>query len=212
MNYIYDILLNFHPEYYEFYDWNTSDKITHIRKIPLFRISREQLEDIKNKKIKIEDQFLNIINYKTEKFKRNEILKIKYAAIFSDTKEAIAVMLNKYGLIFMKSSLTIDENEDAVDNAKFQRETTINYNIIEDKKHDNFKTRFEIENKKFIENELEKIYKDKNQKKLSYICLECFGNQEPNIDKAFNKLKKEINKFNENFHKIFNFFQLTKQK
>jgi len=33
MTYIYDILLNFKDDLYEFYDWNKTDNIIHIRKI-----------------------------------------------------------------------------------------------------------------------------------------------------------------------------------
>ena len=38
MTYIYDILLNFNEEYYEFYDWNKEDTIVHIKKIPIYKI------------------------------------------------------------------------------------------------------------------------------------------------------------------------------
>ena len=33
MNYIYDILLNFKEDLYDFFDWNYSDDIEHIRKM-----------------------------------------------------------------------------------------------------------------------------------------------------------------------------------
>ena len=46
MNFIYDILLNFNNEYYEFYDWNNDDKLTHIRKMPIFKISDDALKNI----------------------------------------------------------------------------------------------------------------------------------------------------------------------
>ena len=52
MNYIYDILLNYNKKLYEFYDWNLSDSIVHIRKIPIFKISTNQLIDLVNNKIK----------------------------------------------------------------------------------------------------------------------------------------------------------------
>ena len=31
MNYIYDILLNFKKEFFEFYEWNLNDDIIHIK-------------------------------------------------------------------------------------------------------------------------------------------------------------------------------------
>ena len=32
MDYVYDIVLNFQKEYYEFYEWKSSDKIINIKK------------------------------------------------------------------------------------------------------------------------------------------------------------------------------------
>ena len=65
MNYIYDILLNFKEEYYDFYDWNKNDNIVHIRKIPILKIDTIDLYNIKNNKIKIELKFLEKIRNKT---------------------------------------------------------------------------------------------------------------------------------------------------
>ena len=33
MNYIYDIVLNFNKDYYEFYEWKKSDKVINVKKI-----------------------------------------------------------------------------------------------------------------------------------------------------------------------------------
>ena len=38
MEYIYDIVLNFNDCYYEFYEWNSKDKIINVKKIPVYRI------------------------------------------------------------------------------------------------------------------------------------------------------------------------------
>ena len=35
MNYIYDIVLNFNKEYYNFFEWNKRDNIVNVKKIPL---------------------------------------------------------------------------------------------------------------------------------------------------------------------------------
>ena len=48
MNYIYDIILNFQERIYDFYEWNKTDVITHIRKIPVFKISSKDLYNIGN--------------------------------------------------------------------------------------------------------------------------------------------------------------------
>ena len=212
MNYIYDVLLNFNEKFYDFYEWNTNDRIIHIRKIPTFKIQTNQLYEIKNNIIQINKQFLKNINNKTEKFNNGGILKIKYTALFSDGKDVLAVKFNKNGINYMKSDLAIDEQDEIIDIIKFQKEITLEYKTIKKQNNKFFKTRFEIENENYILNELSKIYNKKEIEKLNYIYLECFGKIEPNINKALNKIKKEIIKGNDNFYKIFNIFKINNQK
>ena len=48
MDYIYDIVLNFHESYYEFYEWKSTDKIINLKKIPIYKVSTKTYLDIKN--------------------------------------------------------------------------------------------------------------------------------------------------------------------
>ena len=212
MNYIYDVVLNFQKEYYDFYDWNKSDTIYHMRKIPIIKISSKQLLDIKNNVVKFYKDNLKYFNVKAERFKQNSITKIKYTIILGDEHEALAIKLNKDGLVHLKSSLLPDEQDDVVEILKFQKETKLNYQKITKFKINPFKTRFEAEHEHFIHQELDKIYKQKNIQKLNYLCLECFNTPETNINRAYEKLKKEVNKTNDNFQKIYNIFKMIKQK
>ena len=66
MAYIYDILLNFNEDFFEFYDWNKNDKIIHIKKIPIYQVDNKTLKDILHNKIKINGDFLTLIKDKTE--------------------------------------------------------------------------------------------------------------------------------------------------
>ena len=61
MNYIYDILLNFNRQLYDFFEWNLSDNIIHVRKIPLFRIDSKTLLTIRDNKVKVDSSFLEKI-------------------------------------------------------------------------------------------------------------------------------------------------------
>lgn len=212
MNYIYDVILNFQKEYYDFYDWNKSDTIYHMRKIPIIKISSKQLLDIKNNVVKFYKDNLKYFNVKAERFKQNSITKIKYTIILGDEHEALAIKLNKNGLVHLKSSLLPDEQDDVIEILKFQKETKLNYQKITKSKINPFKTRFEAEHEHFIHQELDKIYKQKNIQKLNYLCLECFNTPETNINRAYEKLKKEVNKTNDNFQKIYNIFKMIKQK
>ena len=41
MDYIYDIVLNFQSNYYEFYEWKTTDKIINVKKILVYLVSNQ---------------------------------------------------------------------------------------------------------------------------------------------------------------------------
>ena len=212
MNYIYDVLLNFQKEYYDFFEWNQNDNIYHMRKLPILKITKKELDEIKNNIVKFDNNTLNIINSKSERFKKNAISKLKYIFIVGNDHECLAIKLNKNGIITHKSSLLPNEKDDVIDILKLQKEINIGYTIIKRQSINNFKTRFEIENEKFILDELDKIYKQNNFQKINYLCLECFNNSESNIDKAYLKLKQEIKKTNNNFTKLYNIFKMISQK
>ena len=215
MNYIYDVILNFQKEYYDYYEWNKNDNIYHMRKIPIIKVNNNQFLEIKNNIVQFDKntlKYFNTKNINAERFKQNNITKIKYTFILCSKQDAMAIKLNKNGIVNRKSSLLPDEQDDAIEITKFQNETKLNYQTIQQLKTQSFKTRFELENEKFILNELDRVYKQKNRQKLSYLYLECFNTSELNIEKAYEKLKQEINKASENFKKIYNIFKMTKQK
>ena len=215
MNYIYDVILNFQKEYYDFYEWNQKDNIYHMRKIPIVKISNKQFYEIKNNIIKFNEstiQYFNHKNIRAERFKQNSISKLKNTIIICNQQEAMAIKINKDGTIQLKSALLPDEEDDAIEILKFQNEIKLNYQIIQKNKPKLFKTRFELENENFIRKALEKIYTEKNSKQLNYLCLECFNQPESNIHLAYQKLNKEIDKANDNFQKLYKIFKMTKQK
>ena len=212
MNYIYDIILNFQKEYYDFYEWNNNDHIYHMRKIPIIKVNNKQLLDIKNSIIKFKIDTLKFLNVKAEQFKNNDIAKLKYTFIVGNNSAAIAIKLNNTGIVQLKSSLLLDEQEDAIEILRFKKEIKLNYQIIKKRKPNHFKTRFEKENENFIYNELEHIFKHKNFQKLNYLYLECFNKPADSPENAYTKIKEEIKKRNKNFQKLYKIFKVTKQK
>ena len=134
MNYIYDIILNFQKEYYDFYEWNNNDHIYHMRKIPIIKVNNKQLLDIKNNTIKFKIDTLKFLNVKAEQFKNNDIAKLKYTFIVGNNSAAIAIKLNNTGIVQLKSSLLLDEQEDAIEILRLKKEIKLNYQIIKKKK------------------------------------------------------------------------------
>lgn len=211
MNYIYDILLNFQKEFYEFYEWNNNDEIIHIRKIPFFYINSKDLHIIKNGTIQFTNEFCSKIYNKTERFQKIKVSLLSHAFLISDGKEVLAIKLNKNGIISHKSSLLLDEEEDLIRMTLDLEKTKLNYTILKTTKPC-LLTRNEKENITLILNKLRFLYNHKEDDKLRFLYLECFEKQETNINKIFNKLQNEIKNNNKNTSKIIDFFKITSQK
>lgn len=212
MNYIYDILLNFQKEFYEFYEWNTSDEITHIRKIPLIRVSDKELNIFKEWSIRFEKDFIEKIYNKTERFKKVNVVLIPYVFLASNGKEAMALKLGKNGIVTHKSSLLLDEEEEIIDLASDLKIDFPAYTILNKNETNYFQTRNEKENAKLVLTKLNELYTHKEDEKLRFLYLECFNCKEEDITKIFNILKKETNDHGNNYKKIINFFKLINQK
>lgn len=203
MIYIYDILLNFKDEYYDFYDWNNNDSILHIRKIPLFKIDTDDLINIKNNKIKLDISFIEKIENKTELFTNRGVKNIKYGCLLSDGELVIGI--NYVGKRIKISSLLIDEEMDVLDDLENIDKIKINYKIEKENKIDELKTRKQLEIENYLKKELYKI-KDDNEK-LKYLYYECFNKKEENI----NKIKVSLNSLNDDIiNKLYSFFKIIK--
>lgn len=197
MKYIYDLELNFKNKYYDFYEWEKKDKITHIKKIPSYKVTDEDIYNLKYNYIKINKDFFQN--------KKN------YTSIFSNGQTIIAIKFDNNGYNKFKSDINIEEQEEIINLINNQKTIKLNYKIIKKEKIE-FKTRLEIENKNKIIKKITKIYNNKEYDKIDYIFLECFGNINNTIEKKYNKIKKEIIKGNDNFYKIYNIFKLISQK
>ena len=163
MTYIYDILLNFNKDFYEFYEWDKNDKIIHVKKISIFKVESKVIEDILFKKIILNNNTTNINKFKTELFgnKKNKYLN---ACLLTDGYKVIAIETNDKLEIENISDLLLDEALDAINISSRLNIITFEYNIVGNKKINNFLTRKELEIKIFLENELKKIKKKKKKK------------------------------------------------
>lgn len=207
MNYIYDILLNFHETLYDFYDWNLGDNIINIRKIPLIKIPSNQLKEIKENYIQLHPIFLKKIQNKTELFSSKDIKNIEYCCLLSDGTETIAI-LNKNN-IMKKSHLLIDEELEVLEIIPKIKEETIDYKIIKQSKTMGFKTRKEVENEKMIQKNLKRLKEADDIQQLKYLYYECFNEKEEDKNKILLRLQYALEKnTNSIIHKLSQFFQL----
>ena len=194
MNFIYDILINFNDCLYDFYEWNISDNVVHIRKIPLFKVSTKELEDIKNFNLKFEFKFLKKLENKTEKFTSRDVEKVLYASVFSDGKDVVAVKFNSKGINYQLSKLLIDEQEEVLEVVDSCNQDDIVYEKLNKKNNNGFKTRMQVEKCNYLLRLLNKLEKKQEIDKLKYLYFECFGSKQDSIDVIVKDLKKSIDK------------------
>lgn len=196
MTYIYDIFLNFNTEFFEYYDWNKNDNIIHIKKIPIYKVSKEDYMNIIYGTIIFDNNFLENIKNKTEIFLKHELINIKYSCLICYDKNIIAVNLNETGKIIEKSDLLIDEYNEIINSLDDIKNTQINYIIESTNKVIEFSTRKMKEKKKYMMKQLDLFSDDE----LKYIYYELFLENEDDIKKILKLLKEHIN--NEQMYKI----------
>lgn len=211
MTYVYDILLNFHRDFFDFFEWESNDEILHIKKIPIFRIPSHDFYLFKNSLVRFDKEFIDKVFNKTEKFSRRKNT-ISYAFLVSNGHEIMALKLNKNGVNVYKSSLILDEEDDVLDTVFNIRESSIGYSVL--KKEDDvcFKTRREKKIEKYINDSIDLLYKNKENDKLQYLYLDCFNIKENDIKKIYEVLKKEIIVGSKNIEKMNVFFKIIEQK
>ena len=142
MNYIYDILVNYGNVPYDFFEWNTSDNIMHIRKIPIIKVSANTLIDIRDYEVKLDDSFLEYIKFKTEIFNDKNIRLIEEACLFSDGSNVLAIMVKNNHLL--KSKLLLEEEEEVLAISERLKEQSVIYTKIKKNINNQYKTSYSM--------------------------------------------------------------------
>ena len=209
MTYIYDIVLNFHHDYYEFYEWDNNDDLLQIKKIALMRINCNDFNNILNKKVLFDDSFLLNIFHKCEYFENKKIISIPYSVIFTDSYRTVAIMIDLDNNIIKYSSLTLEDEEDVIFLGEKIGITKVKYQILGDNNNiNNYKTRKELEMISYIKDDILESYNKKNVEKLKYLYSEYFDIKSNNIEKIKKDLEEELTK--DIGEKHFNLYRLIK--
>lgn len=194
MNYIYDILVNYGNVPYDFFEWNSSDNILHIRKIPLIKVSASTLIDIRDYDVKLDDSFLENIKGKTEIFHNKSIRLIESACLLSDGTNVLSIMIKNNRLL--KSKLLLDEEEVLAISLKL-KEQEIGYKKMKRNYNSKYKTRKQVENEQKLRKELNKLFHDENDEILKYVYYECFNKKEKSIGAIRKKIFAIFNEHDE---------------
>lgn len=210
MNYYYNIILNWSEKTpYNFYEWNDTDYLELIKKIPFIKIKHKSLIDIMENNIKINNEFLNNIKDKTLVSGKNTIYKINYAVLFTDSKNIIAIEFNDNGESINRSKLLLEDEINALEVAYSLKEENIDFEII--KKIENNQTlRQESDAKRLITLELNNLYQNKELSKLRYLYYEYKEEKSEDIDYIYQTLINELEtNFKEEFIRIYDIIKLS---
>ena len=201
MNYIYDIYLNFNKELYDFFDWNKNDKFLHVKMIPVFKVSEEEIKLLINNNIKLNEKIFNSIYNKTIIWNKSD--KYRSCALFCDDNNVIALEFNKNRCSINKSSLLVYEELEILESLYKLKKKDIEFKIL-NKSKPILKTRKEINDENFIKSELKNI----DDKKLKYIFFECFNKHEKNNKTIIYKLLNLSNN-SKAYKNLYNILKIT---
>lgn len=213
MNYIYDVLLNFtNPKrVYDFFEWELNDTIINIKKVPVIKVSKEMLLDIFNYKVKVDKSFLKTIEGLAIVYKQSK-KKFKYLSILSDGAKSLGVSFNDNGIVEYRSSMLLDEEEEASFIADKLSVEKIDYKKLEKYKKDTFVTRKEEEEKDFLVKEINFLYDTNDLEKLKYLYIEYFDKKEDSIEQIHKELIDSLNDIDERHNILYNLLKLTCKK
>lgn len=202
MNFIYDIVLNFNKDYYDFFEWNKKDNIISIKKIPLFFVKNDIFKIMKYDRVVVSEKFITSIKDKTFTYSRT---KIGPSCLVTNGKQVIGLLFNEKGVLIKRSSLLLNEEEEVLD--EIVNDDIYSIDIIKDQKvkSENI-NRSEKEKKYFLINY---INKEKNDINLRYLYYDYFEKEENDIDLIKKLLMQEIHN---NWNKKFNIFYDTVKK
>ena len=190
MDYIYDIVLNFQNNYYDFYEWKSTDKVINIKKILVYLVNNEDYLNLKYNEVVLD--------------KKNLPNQIKMFLI-TNGLEVMGVLLDNNGKVIKRSSLVFDESDEVLEEKESLKQLSIKYKKNISKQH-TILSRLIKEKIKFLENYFTNIDKIKDEYLLKYIYYDIYNIEENNITKIYQELKEliynDVNKLYNSIKKV----------
>lgn len=189
MNYYYDIALNMSDKSYMFYEWDEEDSIEVFKRIPFFQVTSNTLKDFYNNKIKVNNEFLEVIKNKAKGTNSS------YIALFADKNGAIALEFLDNGCEIARSYLQVDDEVNVFEILYTTNVYDIAYEVIEAIPYKS-NLRSEDNIKLLINTEIKSLIKDKKLEKLKYLYMEWFNKECDDISliekEMYDKLNNKI--------------------
>ena len=204
MNFIYDIILNFTSNdiYYDFYEWKNDDNLVNFKKIPIFHVDSNFIDNFIYSEVVVDREFLKSIKGLTLV---NKKLQNKYlhVCLLSNGFKTIGVRFNSKGKKIGISSMLIDEEYDCNQKAlkiKKMKFAYKNNSIFNNK----YILRDDYYKKKYLRKEIKKIYKNNNYSKLRYLYYDFFNELSDNYSFMYKKLINSLDNYTYKHNCLYN--------
>lgn len=191
VNYYYDIILNFTKDNLAFYEWDQTDRLVYLDKIPIFKVDSGDLLVFVQSNFKVTIDFLKSIAAKTVVNHKRTSREIVYAVIFTDGKSTIAWQFNSQGKSIAHSQLLPEDDLNVLEISSGLKRKLISYIKLNALKSEP-DLREVKKIKQVIKTELHKLYQTQNQAQMSFLFLEWFNEFEPDLEVMYHKMLKAL--------------------
>lgn len=209
MNYIYDIVLNFNKDYFEFFQWKKGDKIINVKKIPAFRVSDEDMRNLKYNVVKVSKKFIDMI-FELTFFYNKVDNNYKYMCLVSNGNESIGLMFDKDGNLIKRSSLVFDEEEEVNEEVFKEKEIVIDYinNVF---RKIEYISRIDRERRDYLFKFINNLDIEKDGSILKYMYYDYFEEEEEDTSKIKDLILKELNSNTSDKNKLYDLVRVFKK-
>ena len=193
MNYIYNIKVNLKNNLINFYEWESNDKITTLKKAKIFVINNYDYNNILKMNIKIRKEFLKNIELDN------------LTCLFTNAVDIVCIKFNIDGTISKISKLDLEEEREILDEINYKVKTKILYSKIN--KENNYKLTTSREEN--IKNKLLEflISSKDNTELIDYLYYEWSGKTSSSnkYDELLSSIKDE---YSDKHNKLFKIIEL----
>lgn len=203
MIYVYDLLVNLNEELIDFYDWEDTDDMFHVRKCLLIKVLSKDYYNMLTNKIKISDSFMKEIKGKAQIFSGRNTIIIDYMIAVTDGINAFIIKFDNNGVSKLKSKFIINEEVEIINLSSSMKVSNIDFDII-NKENINKMTRKEKRIVNLILYQLENIKNNKDM--IDYLYYEWFdtNNGDNKLDKLISNIRESYSNKHIEFLNILN--------
>ncbi len=204
MHYYYDVLANLEIDLWDFYEWEETDAILPIKKVPLVRVTESDIKSFFKYNVVFDQEWIQ--KYLEKTIVKNSKEKLS-CILFSSTKNCILLEVDGCGRTISRSRLLMEDENNCNEVAFAIKPSSVLYKI-ESKLKQRQELRQITAEKHLIEVELNTLRENKNQIKCSYLYYEWFGSLESNFEKMLEDMTEELKK--ETFAKFHQIAKIIK--